>query len=101
MTLIRVLVSLLWVFAAIAGHELWTPRVSAVHRPPHSTSISPAQRTDRGAPLQAAPGVQPRIDVYGNEIDEAVGDYRVDPRGDMYERHSPDTALLVLTPAGA
>jgi hypothetical protein len=32
----------------------------------------------------------------GNEVDDAVGDYRVDRRGEMYERHAPDTALLHL-----
>jgi hypothetical protein len=36
------------------------------------------------------------IDVYGNEIDDAVGDYRIDPHGDLYESHAPDTALLKL-----
>jgi len=38
------------------------------------------------------------IDVFGNEIDEAVGDYRVDMRGDLYERHSPDTEVPKLPP---
>jgi hypothetical protein len=40
----------------------------------------------------------PQIDVYGNEIQEAVGDYRVDPTGGMYESHSPDTEVLHLGP---
>ena len=39
----------------------------------------------------------PRVDLNGNEIDDAVGDYRVDGRGEMYERHAPDTALLHLS----
>jgi hypothetical protein len=30
-------------------------------------------------------------------VDAAVGDYRVDTGGDMYERHAPDTALLHLS----
>jgi hypothetical protein len=33
------------------------------------------------------------VDRYGNPIEEAVGDYRVDPRGDIFERHSPTTAV--------
>jgi hypothetical protein len=33
------------------------------------------------------------VDRYGNRIEEAVGDYRVDPRGDIFERHSPATAV--------
>jgi hypothetical protein len=41
---------------------------------------------------------EPRIDLYGNEIQDAVGDYRVDPGGDLYEGHSPDTEVLHLAP---
>ena len=33
------------------------------------------------------------VDRYGNQIEEAMGDYRVDPRGDIFERHSPTTAV--------
>ena len=40
----------------------------------------------------------PRYDVYGNEIQEAVGDYRVDRGGGMYESHSPDTEVAHLGP---
>jgi len=88
----------MWVLAALAGHEKWTPRVSANHHVTATTAVSAIAIAE---PDDAEQYAQPRIDVYGNEIDEAVGDYRVDPRGDMYERHSPDTALLKLTPAGA
>jgi hypothetical protein len=38
------------------------------------------------------------IDVYGNEVERAVTDYRVDNRGDLYERHSPQTAVPRLRP---
>jgi hypothetical protein len=37
-----------------------------------------------------------RVDLYGNQIDDAVGDYRVDWSGDIYERHAPETAVLKL-----
>ena len=40
----------------------------------------------------------PRLDVYGNEVQEAVGDYRVDPGGDIYENHSPDIEVAHLGP---
>jgi hypothetical protein len=36
------------------------------------------------------------VDIYGNDVDDAVGKYRVDPRGELYEGHAPDTALLKL-----
>ena len=38
----------------------------------------------------------PRFDLFGNEIEEAVADYRVDQRGGIYERHAPDTAVPQL-----
>lgn len=41
---------------------------------------------------------EPRMDLYGNEISNAVGDYRVDRRGNLYERHAPDTAVLKVGP---
>src|SRR5438132_560544 len=100
----RVLVGVLWVLAAIAGHQMWTPRVSAVAQPvrlTETTSISiplVEQAAGEDAAVVADPGTEPQFDVYGNQIDEAVGDYRVDPRGDLYEQHAPDTALLKLGP---
>ena len=45
-----------------------------------------------------AAGEAPKVDVYGNEIQEAVGDYRVDRAGGMYESHSPDTEVPRLGP---
>lgn len=36
------------------------------------------------------------IDLYGNPIEEAVGDYRIDTRGGIFERHSPATEISRL-----
>ena len=41
---------------------------------------------------------QPRHDVYGNDIQEAVGDYRVDPGGGIYESHAPNIEVTHLGP---
>jgi hypothetical protein len=40
----------------------------------------------------------PNLDVYGNQVERAVGGYRADPLGELYEEHSPDTAVLKLGP---
>jgi hypothetical protein len=40
----------------------------------------------------------PTRDIYGNQVDRAVGGYRVDVRGELYEEHNPDTAVLELGP---
>lgn len=91
----------LWMMVTIltvwSKHSV-TPSVQAIAQPlPITTSVmddgaralpTPDQRDDEWA--------EPRVDLNGNEIDAAVSDYRVDPRGEMYERHAPDTALLHL-----
>ena len=41
-----------------------------------------------------------RVDRFGNQIETAAGDYRIDGRGEVYERHAPDTALPNLPPPG-
>jgi hypothetical protein len=97
MLLIRLVMVAIWVLAAIAGHEMWSPPVSAVHQA-ETTAIS-TPRVENGAET-ADRYTKSHFDLYGNQIDEALGDYRVDPRGEMYERHSPDTAILKLGPPG-
>jgi hypothetical protein len=42
--------------------------------------------------------IPPNVDIYGNEVERAVGGYRVDVDGDLYEEHNPDTAVLELGP---
>jgi hypothetical protein len=44
----------------------------------------------------AAP--EPGVDLYGNEIEPAVSDYRIDFRGEVYERHAPDVEVTRLAP---
>ena len=80
------IVVLLWLIALIAAHELSKARATA------ATAIVAVE------PAGVRSG--PRLDIYGNQVFEAVGDYRVDPRGEIYERHAPDTAVLRLGPAG-
>jgi hypothetical protein len=89
-------VGVLWIFATLAWCEVWVPDDTIVAKM-DTTSITPRPRDI----LEVGSGYAPtRRDLYGNEIDEAVGDYRIDERGEIYERHSPDTAVLKLKPAG-
>jgi len=46
----------------------------------------------------ARQAVQPHLDVYGNEVDEAITDYRIDTGGLVYERHAPQTEVPHLGP---
>ena len=76
--MLRVLLGGVVVVAFLAGR---TPAVS-------SASPQPA-KVD---PLVIAPN----LDIYGNPVEPAVGGYRVDFEGDLYEEHNPDTAVLEL-----
>ena len=58
-------------------------------------TVSPAERQVEGARARVS---APNIDIYGNRVERAVGGYRVDVRGDLYEEHNPDTAVLELGP---
>jgi hypothetical protein len=58
-------------------------------------TVSPAERQADGE-LHRVSG--PITDLYGNRVERAVSGYRVDVRGDLYEEHNPDTAVLELGP---
>jgi hypothetical protein len=105
----RVIVGLLWLTILVIVAAAWgvgarsTERSgAAVSGPPPSvpassirpSSILEGQALD-GTALE--PPSAPELDLFGNEVERAVSDYRVDVRGDIYERHSPDTAVTHLT----
>lgn len=49
-----------------------------------------------GSRLVAAPtwpADDPVVDVYGNEVTEAVATYKLDSSGAIYEEHSPQTEV--------
>jgi hypothetical protein len=100
MTLLRALVVALWLATLLAGSHIGAKYAESqpitVVTQPHvgTTSVLDEMAADtiqgKGVPEDWAAS---RLDLNGNEIDDAVGDYRVDLRGEMYERHAPDTAL--------
>jgi hypothetical protein len=85
----------LFTVSTIWMHESAVPLrpVFAQSAPATATVIDSRPRT---LPTGSDQWAEPRVDLNGNEIDDAVSDYRVDGRGEMYERHAPDTALLHL-----
>ena len=95
-------IGLLIVFALC---EVWMQRFTVYSQYSQRAIIFPSPDTttsvlDVGSPAlpqRDEDWAEPRVDLNGNEIDEAVGDYRVDRRGEMYERHAPDTALIHLS----
>jgi hypothetical protein len=103
MTPLRALVVFLWFAILSAGSYMWTMHTTAqpitgVHPRVDTPSVLD-EVVNGAAKLEGARGhdwAEPHVDLNGNEIDDAVGDYRVDQRGELYERHAPDTALLHL-----
>ena len=106
MSLFRAIAVSIVVVFLIAGRGMW----NAVATPAEARALGSVSQTTaipdgffddplRGNDLLRDDEVaQPTVDLFGNEIDEAVGDYRVDIRGDIYERHSPDTEVPKLGP---
>jgi hypothetical protein len=95
----RVIVGVLWLTIVIVVASAWSAGASRprVHAAPASTGTTPVLDDTTNSDAFAAPAAaEPRFDLYGNEIDNAIGDYRVDFRGDIYERHSPDTEVTEL-----
>ena len=100
MTPLRVLIMFLWCAFVSAGSYVWTERAArastiVISHPRVSSSV--LDEVVNGAVKSEGPEdadwAEPRIDLNGNEIDDAMGDYRIDRRGELYERHAPDTAL--------
>ena len=90
-------VGVLWLGSLVAGqamggHGLSSPIAASSAEITAQSSWVPGE-------VKSEPGVESgnsperRVDLLGNEIEDAVADYRVDLGGDMYERHSPETAV--------
>ena len=96
----RVIVGLSWLTILMGVAGGWTGGESRryVHMlAPSSTGTAPMlEDTSYSEAFAADAASEPRVDLYGNEVEEAVGDYRIDVRGDVYERHSPDTEVTQL-----
>jgi len=86
-------------------------RPAAAHRRPASPSVASSivagtSATGRASSLslnsdalrQLLKSAEPHRDVYGNQIEDAITDYRIDSAGAVYERHSPETEVPRLGP---
>jgi hypothetical protein len=102
MTPLRALVAFLWFATLSTGSYMWTKHatpdstdVVVAHPGADTTSVldETVKSTLKSDGAWHDDLAAPRMDLNGNEIDDAVGDYRVDGRGELYERHAPDTAL--------
>ena len=85
-------VALAWIFLT---PPTVTPSQPAT--PAHRLQVI-APPNDLDAPREPAPDIDRQdsdgtVDLYGNEVSDAVAKYRIDTTGSLYELHSPRTEL--------
>ena len=100
MTVERTWAAVLGMAMVVGASAMWMTE-SATRQPlvitipaAHTTAVT--DNAPHALPTRDDDWADPRVDLNGNEVDDAVSDYRVDRRGELYERHAPDTALLHL-----
>ena len=103
MTKVRIAIGVFWVLAFAAGRGTWPPAQPLAIAATSAEITAPAKSragTVANRPLVEShdrePAGSPRFDLFGNEVEPAIADYRIDLRGTVYERHSPDTAVPKL-----
>jgi hypothetical protein len=88
---------LLAVICLMAGGSIWMTRsASQLRAQVYTTSVLSGIVLSN--PVDPDDSTRTRLDLNGNEIDDAVGDYRVDHGGDLYERHAPEEIVIHLGP---
>jgi len=89
--------ALLAVICLVAASNIWILHSSARLRANvyTTTVLNGVALSD---PMRNDDSANTRLDLHGNEIDDAVGDYRVDYGGDVYERHVPEETFIHLGP---
>ena len=112
----RVIVGILWLTILVVVAGAWSAGVQSAKasaRQPASAIVKPVvAKPVAGGGLRPLSYQEPspvedlmgesgdadevRVDLYGNEIESAVSDYRVDFQGDLYESHAPEVAVAEL-----
>jgi hypothetical protein len=78
----------------LVAYALFTPRVVTSSQraapavaPTSAVTDGPVERRARQGAADGA------VDLYGNEVSDAIATYSLDPAGGLYELHSPQTEL--------
>ena len=82
-----VLVVVVWIVALFTAWAAWE---QAHMSGPFAAPM--AETSSTGFAARHAPRA-PRVDLYGNEIEEAFAEYQIHGDGDIYERHSPASTM--------
>jgi hypothetical protein len=54
---------------------------------------APVEQRSRSHEEAGGPGSEPVVDLYGNEVTDAIAKYRLDSRGAPCEKHTPQTEV--------
>ena len=54
---------------------------------------APVEQRSRSQEEAGLPGSEPAVDLYGNEVTDAVAKYTLDPTGALDEEHAPPTGV--------
>jgi hypothetical protein len=73
---------------APSGERHYSPRLAADDAAAATSSWARWPEADDPAEPDAVP-----VDLYGNEVIDAVAKYKFDPAGALYEEHSPQTEV--------
>jgi len=73
---------------------LFTSPTVTPSRPAHRAHVLTAAATDSGPQADThRDDSDGAVDLYGNEVIDAIATYSLDPAGSLYELHSPQTEL--------
>lgn len=99
MSALRAGIGLIWLLSLLAGRGSWqTASASPIHATSAEITDYSLMTPGKASGDQSTESDRPesRFDLFGNEVEDALADYRIDVRGSVYERHSPDTAVQHL-----
>ena len=77
----------------VGGGSLMTHRGVTSTRSVGAGDITLAASDAATGPRQTATSDGEAVDLYGNEVSDAIATYSLDPAGSLYELHSPQTEL--------
>jgi hypothetical protein len=77
----------------LGGNADIAPGTVTATRSTERQMLTPAVEPVSQRAFDEADGV---VDLYGNEVSDAVARYTLDPAGSLYELHSPQTELTRL-----
>lgn len=93
-------IGVVWVFSLLAGHvsqgmtKSFAIAATSAEITVRPSSVFPG--VINAPPVEGGDSRDAHVDIRGNEVERALADYRIDLSGGIYERHSPETAVVRL-----